>query len=551
MLRCARVARSSSGGGRRGRHGEARRQDPRPAPRRARGVGGTAHGARRRKRAFYPFRRGRSGAHGRCGGQGCNQTCRARRRAHRDAAGDARADPRADGAKKGDVLGVARIAAIQAAKRTAELIPLCHPLPLTRVAVEFALDAGRARRRHRGHGRNARPHRRRDGGADRRGGRPAHDLRHVQGRRSRHADRGRAAAREVAAASRATYVAPLSRLAGALTAGALVRWLDHLTDYDRRAVESAGLATRGRRSPVAERADAAPATEPQAGAAPRGGVRVPLQTVEPLRLYRQIAGQIAALIDNGEFPAGSRLPAERELATLLGVSRTSVREAIISLEIAGRVEVRVGTGIFVRRSRARRARCRRRRPTRAPGPFELLAARALIEGEIAALAARNAQEGAISPRCARRSSACATHADDFAQARRRRPRVPRADRRGDAATARCALVVAGPVGAAARRAVDAHREPISTRRSCATATLLDHAAISMRSRRATPTRRATRCTAIWRASSANSSAQWDVIVPAARSSGTARAAPSALRKRNASTAVAQPDEGGACTMKLN
>lgn len=43
-------------------------------------------------------------------------------------------------AKKGDVLGVARIAAIQAAKRTADLIPLCHPLPLTRVGVEFALD---------------------------------------------------------------------------------------------------------------------------------------------------------------------------------------------------------------------------------------------------------------------------------------------------------------------------------------------------------------------------------------------------------------------------
>jgi cyclic pyranopterin monophosphate synthase len=44
-------------------------------------------------------------------------------------------------AKKGDVLGVARIAAIQAAKRTAELIPLCHPLPITRVAVEFEMDA--------------------------------------------------------------------------------------------------------------------------------------------------------------------------------------------------------------------------------------------------------------------------------------------------------------------------------------------------------------------------------------------------------------------------
>jgi len=43
-------------------------------------------------------------------------------------------------AKKGDVLGVARIAAIQGAKRTADLIPLCHPLPITRVAVEFALE---------------------------------------------------------------------------------------------------------------------------------------------------------------------------------------------------------------------------------------------------------------------------------------------------------------------------------------------------------------------------------------------------------------------------
>jgi cyclic pyranopterin phosphate synthase len=44
-------------------------------------------------------------------------------------------------AKKGDVIGIARIAAIQAAKRTAELIPLCHPIALTRVAAEFRLDA--------------------------------------------------------------------------------------------------------------------------------------------------------------------------------------------------------------------------------------------------------------------------------------------------------------------------------------------------------------------------------------------------------------------------
>ena len=46
----------------------------------------------------------------------------------------------AGAAKKGDVLGVARIAAIQGAKRTSELIPLCHPLELTRVGAEFTLD---------------------------------------------------------------------------------------------------------------------------------------------------------------------------------------------------------------------------------------------------------------------------------------------------------------------------------------------------------------------------------------------------------------------------
>jgi cyclic pyranopterin phosphate synthase len=48
-------------------------------------------------------------------------------------------------AKKGDVLGVARIAAIQGAKRTAELVPLCHPVPLTSVAIEFSVDEPAAR----------------------------------------------------------------------------------------------------------------------------------------------------------------------------------------------------------------------------------------------------------------------------------------------------------------------------------------------------------------------------------------------------------------------
>jgi DNA-binding FadR family transcriptional regulator len=118
---------------------------------------------------------------------------------------------------------------------------------------------------------------------------------------------------------------------------------------------------------------------------------VPLQSVEPLRLYRQIAGQIAALVESGEFAVGSRLPAERELASLLGVSRTSVREAIISLEIAGLVEVRVGSGIFVRAPRRDPAAPRDSvAGDDGPGPFDLLAARRVIEGEIAALAATKA-----------------------------------------------------------------------------------------------------------------------------------------------------------------
>ncbi len=116
---------------------------------------------------------------------------------------------------------------------------------------------------------------------------------------------------------------------------------------------------------------------------------MPLHIVEPLRLYRQIAGQIAKLIDDGEFVAGSRLPAERELATLLGVSRTSVREAVISLEIAGRVEVRVGSGIFVATPLPSAAVAS---SDEGPSPFDLLAARRLIEGEIAALAALSAKE---------------------------------------------------------------------------------------------------------------------------------------------------------------
>ena len=119
---------------------------------------------------------------------------------------------------------------------------------------------------------------------------------------------------------------------------------------------------------------------------------MPLQAVENRRLYRQIADQIAALIEKGEYAAGGRLPPERDLARQLGVSRPSVREALIALEVEGYVEVRVGSGVYVHRTRP---------AARAPalpaetGPFELIRARWLIEGECAALAAREATKAQV------------------------------------------------------------------------------------------------------------------------------------------------------------
>ncbi len=111
---------------------------------------------------------------------------------------------------------------------------------------------------------------------------------------------------------------------------------------------------------------------------------LPLPPVEPRRLYRQIADQLRGLIDGGEFVAGARLPPERDLAAQLGVSRPSVREALIALEVEGRIEVRMGSGIYVRPADA--APPRELAPV--DSPLETIRARALIEAELAANAAR-------------------------------------------------------------------------------------------------------------------------------------------------------------------
>ncbi|WP_342739067.1 FadR/GntR family transcriptional regulator [Bradyrhizobium sp. B117] len=112
---------------------------------------------------------------------------------------------------------------------------------------------------------------------------------------------------------------------------------------------------------------------------------MPLEAVEARRLYRQVADQLRSLIDSGEYAVGSRLPTERELAEQLKISRPTVREALIALEVEGRVRIRVGSGIYViEPADAAPA------PAAAviEGPFELLRAREFLESAIAEQAAR-------------------------------------------------------------------------------------------------------------------------------------------------------------------
>ena len=129
------------------------------------------------------------------------------------------------------------------------------------------------------------------------------------------------------------------------------------------------------------------------------------------RLYRVIADQIIDKIRRGVYVPGNRLPAERELAEQFAVSRTSVREALIALEVEGYVDVRVGNGVFVVRDtpitksvdtllgNGVDIRASGSHPSYADvGAFELLYVQMLVEPEAAAMAATNgtpAQKRAI------------------------------------------------------------------------------------------------------------------------------------------------------------
>ena len=108
------------------------------------------------------------------------------------------------------------------------------------------------------------------------------------------------------------------------------------------------------------------------------------------RLYQDLARSLMEELAQGHYPVGTRLPAERDLASRYDVSRPTVREAVIALEVQGLVEVRLGSGAYVKRLPGEEDR---------PGfdvtAFELTEARLLFEGEAAALAATQVNDADV------------------------------------------------------------------------------------------------------------------------------------------------------------
>ncbi|MDJ1160177.1 FCD domain-containing protein [Chelatococcus sp. SYSU_G07232] len=117
---------------------------------------------------------------------------------------------------------------------------------------------------------------------------------------------------------------------------------------------------------------------------------MPFRMIEQQRLYQQVAEQILALIQSGEIKVGDRLPPERDLSKRLGVSRPTVREAMIALELAGIVEVRIGAGTTVVGAPMGDKPLARWLEPAGPGPIELVEARRMLEREVAAVAAAEA-----------------------------------------------------------------------------------------------------------------------------------------------------------------
>ncbi|MBL4824668.1 MAG: FadR family transcriptional regulator [SAR324 cluster bacterium] len=120
-----------------------------------------------------------------------------------------------------------------------------------------------------------------------------------------------------------------------------------------------------------------------------------LKAVRSQRRFEQVAEQISKLIKKGKLKPGMRLPPERELAKQLEVSRPTVREAMIALEISGLVEVRVGSGIYVLDFSKQKKKLSNKIAEIGHGPLELIEARKEIEGANAALAAQRIEPDSL------------------------------------------------------------------------------------------------------------------------------------------------------------
>lgn len=116
-----------------------------------------------------------------------------------------------------------------------------------------------------------------------------------------------------------------------------------------------------------------------------------LDTISVKRLYLQVAEQLSASIRSGELQLGDRLPSERDLASRFAVSRPTIREAIITLEVMGLVDVKPGSGVYIRKS----VSVKQEFSEDLPGPFEILEARKVLESGIAGLAANRISDAQL------------------------------------------------------------------------------------------------------------------------------------------------------------
>ena len=173
---------------------------------------------------------------------------------------------------------------------------------------------------------------------------------------------------------------------------------------------------------------------------------------ETRRQYQLVADRIRALIETERIAPGGRLPAERELAHQLGVSRPSLREALIALEIDGRVEIRGGSGVYVCAPLEQGAEAT---PALGESPAELMNARVVLESAVITLAAARVTKAGLQ----RVGDALEAMREDFTNGRK----PIEADRHFHLAIAEMCgnSVLAGMVGTL----FDGRHSPISSRMS--------------------------------------------------------------------------------------